>query len=83
MSAFLKRVAACAAASVMIVGGAVLPSQASEPEYGSVEQRSNATITIHKMVSGSLTTDNVTADVDNGQGAGLIGVPFKLFRLNV
>lgn len=83
MSSQLKRLYASAAVLALGAAGlAPLAAQASEPVHGNIVQKDDASITIHKMEAGSL-QGSANADTDNAQGDGVVGVPFKLFRLKL
>lgn len=85
MTRSLTRVFASAATLALGLSGMVaVAAHATDPEYGNIVDKQDATITIHKMESGSLApTPTVTADTENHDGDYLNNVKFKLFRLNL
>lgn len=85
MSSQLQRMFASAAALAL---GAValvpLTAHASDPVHGNIVDKHDASITIHKMESGSLqNAASVTADTPDATGDYINGVPFNIYRLNL
>lgn len=68
------------AASGLIAGAAQAAD--SDLHYGNIDPNQPRTVRIHKFESGSLAAP-VTERKNDGQGDGVVGVPFKLYPINV